>query len=181
MKKKTITRIIIFFVITAVGLSWVLTYQEYGKLNEIKQNYQTLPEFDFYSFDSDELIPAKFKEGMNTMILFFEPDCDYCLFELKALKKDIGKFKNTQIALISSASIDSLRQYKKQYDFSFIPNVNMYYADESQLINNFRNFIVPSIYIYNTNNELIEEFIGYTKMSELINSLESKNDKSSSH
>ncbi len=168
MNKKVLTRIIILLVVAGIVLIWVLSYNKYNKIQEIKENYQSLPEFNFYSFDNDTLLPASLKEDMYTVILFFDPHCDYCALELNALEKDIEKFEGVQIALISPVVVDTLRLYKKQFDFTAMQDVDMYYAEEEYLVKKFRNFGVPSTFIYDPDNKLIQEFLGFTKTHDIL-------------
>lgn len=105
---------------------------------------------------------------MPKVILFFDPYCDYCALELYALQESIDKFEGVQIALISPAVADTLRTYKTQFDFTSMPNVEMYYAEGDHLEEKFRNFGVPSTFIYNPDNKLIKEFIGFTRTDEIL-------------
>lgn len=168
MNKKKLTRLVLLFITIGIVSIWVLSYNKYHRIQETKENYQSLPDFTFYSFDQDTLIPASLKNDMKKVIIFFDPHCDYCALEINALEKDITQFRGIQIALISPAQPDTLRLYKKRFDFTNMPDVGMYYAAEEHLIEKFRNFGVPSTFIYNENNLLIKEFIGFTKMDEIL-------------
>ncbi len=164
MKKKIIISIIILIIATI----WVLSYKLYVKSEEKKEHYQTLPNFTFYSLEKDSLEKASLQKNMYSVIIFFDSHCDYCQLELKSIEKNIDKFKDIQIAMISSQPADTIKTFKKQFNFSAIPNTGMYYADLKELVEKFIKYSVPSVFVYDPEGKLAQQFTGYTKTDKIL-------------
>jgi peroxiredoxin len=164
MKKK----IIISAIIIIIATIWVLSYKLYVKNEEKKEHYQTLPDFAFYSLEKDSLEKASLQKNMYSVLIFFDSHCDYCKLELKSIEKNIDKFKDVQIAMISSQPADTIKAFKKQFNFSAIPNTGMYYADLKELVEKFIKYSVPSVFIYDAEDKLAKQFTGFTKVEKIL-------------
>ena len=169
MKKK----IIISAIILIIATIWFFSYKQYIKDEKNKEQYQTLPNFTFYSIEKDSLEKATLQKNMNSVLIFFDSHCDYCKLELGAIEKNIENFNNTQIAMISSQPVDTIKLFNKQFNFSLSQNAGMYYAKSEELVEKFTKYSVPSVFIYDKNNKLLQQFTGFTKVEKILEVLNS--------
>ena len=105
------------------------------------------------------------------VILYFNSKCEFCNFDIQNILKNNNLFKRSQILLVSSEDINTI---KKSYDVSDYSNISLYYCDKDTFYKLFKTDRTPSIYIYNKKKFLIKKFIGETKI-QLIDSILNSN------
>lgn len=105
------------------------------------------------------------------VILYFNSKCEFCNFDIQNILKNNNLFKRSQILLVSSEDLNTI---KKSYDVSDYSNISLYYCDKDNFYKLFKTDRTPSMYIYNKKKFLIKKFIGETKI-QLIDSILNSN------
>jgi len=168
MNKKFLKWGIIAVVVIVIAFAWIVSYKKYQQKEALKQGYQALPELSFYSIESDTIQPAVLYNDMYSVIVFFNSHCDFCKLELSSFKKHSSEIENIQFAFISSQPVDTLRNLKTKFDFSEMVGVGIYYAEETKIKEAFGTFGVPSMFVYDTDNKLVKQFNGFTRINEIL-------------
>ncbi len=129
----------------------------------IHSKIQTLPRAKVYDLDSSSLsLPPS-----ALAIIFFNPSCEHCQYELKDLKKDELLFSKKEIILLSSETISTIKKTAEEYGLASLPNFQFAKINAADVFDTFGPVTVPHIFIYGADHKLIKEFKGETKI-ELI-------------
>ncbi len=91
-------------VIIAVFLSYMFfrIHHKIEKKDEIAQRIKSIPKFSFFNvLNKDIFTDDSIKNGDPCLIIYFNPDCEFCQHEAKQLSANIQKFSNVQILMIS--------------------------------------------------------------------------------
>jgi peroxiredoxin len=109
-----------------------------------------------------------FVRGLNgkMILIFFNPDCDHCQNEAKAIAENKRSFEEYQLYFISSDSVQNVQKFASDYNL-LEPNYHFSTAEGMDVYNAMGPLpSVPAVFIYN-NRKRVKEFLGETKIEEL--------------
>ncbi len=160
----------VVLVIVAGFLSYMF-FQIHHKIVQkdvIAQRIKRIPKFSFFNvLNKDIFTSDSIKKGEPCLIVYFNPDCEFCQHEAKQLSANIQKFQNDQILMISYVKIDKILKFRKNYHLQG-KNVTFLKDSNDQFIDDFGEASIPSIFIYNKDRQLTHHFIGETKMEAIL-------------
>ncbi len=133
----------------------------------VKTNMQTLPDFNFYNLDSVAVSANIVNKGRPVCIFYFNADCEFCQYEAREISKNIALFKDAQILLVSFNTIADIKKFALDYKLNY-PNVVFLQDPNFQFSTWFGKTGVPSVFIYDAQHRLINEFHGETKIEAII-------------
>ncbi|WP_259067202.1 peroxiredoxin family protein [Mucilaginibacter sp. X4EP1] len=119
-----------------------------------------LPAFTFYNLDSTRFSNINLGIGVNTCIIYFDPDCDFCESEISSIIANITAFKNTQLLLISFNSPEKIRAAEQKFKLNQFKNIRLLWDKDVQFDSLFGKSIIPSTFIYNKDQLLLKEYHG---------------------
>ena len=134
--------------------------------------FPTIPQFtvskapDSTSFTRDNL-----KKKVNTIFFLFSPECGHCQFETGEITKNIKKFKNAQIVMITYFPWEQMMPFYKQFKIANYPQITMA-RDNNYFFPTFfklRNF--PSTFIYDNKGNFKKAFDGAVKIEDILQEL----------
>ena len=96
----------------------------------------------------------------NVALILFQPDCDHCQREAADISRNIDGFKDFQLYLISSAPLEEVIQFAREYDLESREQVHLGTTTVSEILRNFGPIDAPSIYLYGKDGRLIQSFNG---------------------
>ena len=100
------------------------------------------------------------------ILIFFNPDCDHCQNEAKAIAENKGLFKDYELYFISSDSAHNITKFAADYGLNE-PNMHLGRAEPMDVYRAMGPLdAVPAIFIYN-NRKKVKEFKGETPLAEL--------------
>ncbi|MFN5171160.1 MAG: TlpA family protein disulfide reductase [Cyclobacteriaceae bacterium] len=100
-------------------------------------------------------------------IIFFDPDCESCKYELQDLKENEMLFKNKKVVLLSTLSIRTIKKVAQDYGLTDADFANFAKIDANDALEAFGSVALPYILIYGANGQLVKEYKGETS-AELI-------------
>ena len=134
--------------------------------------FPTIPLFtlakasDSTSFTRDDL-----KKKVSTIFFIFSPDCNHCQYETGEIIKNIKKFKNAQIVMITYFPWEQMMPYYRQFKIANYPQITM--ARDNNyffpIFYNVKNF--PSTFIYDNKGNFRKGFDGAVKIQDILNEL----------
>lgn len=127
-----------------------------------------LPNFTFFTVDGNKIDNTVVKNGENVFLVFFDPECDFCMNEIKEITQNIEKIPQTKVILVSEAETEKIRLFIKNFSLSSYPNIVTLHDKANTFRKLFGSVMVPSLFIYNRNRKLIKEYHGETKFSSLL-------------
>ncbi len=134
--------------------------------------FPTIPTFvlakapDSTSFTRDNL-----RKKVNTIFFIFSPDCGHCQFETGEMIKNIKKFKDAQIVMITYFPWDQMMPFYSHYKIGNYPQITMA-RDNNYFFPTFfkvKNF--PSTYIYDKKGNFKKAFDGAVKIEDILKEL----------
>jgi peroxiredoxin len=143
------------------------TFQIINKKRERMEHITQLPKVSFLTIDERTIYLDNTQNF--TVLLHFNSQCDVCIEELKQIIEAIDEFKQTEIIMASSESLDSIRNLYNNLDLKKYSNISMVKANNS-LYESFGTLSIPHIFIYRQG-KLISEFRGKTDINLVLNSL----------
>jgi hypothetical protein len=96
----------------------------------------------------------------NIALILFQPDCDHCQREAEDIRRHITGFKDFDLYLISSAPIEEVIQFARQYDLESNSRVHLGTTTVPDILRIFGPIDAPSIYLYGKDGKLIQSFNG---------------------
>ncbi|MDR3062092.1 MAG: peroxiredoxin family protein [Dysgonamonadaceae bacterium] len=174
MEKKIFRSIIYGVIFCLFSLLGLYCFEKINKKNLIKKNILSFQNFCAFSINNNQNFCTKSLPKQPIIILFIHPECDFCIEEIKQLKESQVKFKNTSILLITSASLKQVIDFYSEQNLAQLNNVQLLLDKELKISNSFGINIIPSVFVYNTDKELIFSHKNEIKIETLIRYLSEK-------
>ena len=109
-----------------------------------------------------------FKRDTPSVFIAFHPECEHCQYEAKSINEKQAAFQNIQFVLFTSASDSVMRSFSKIYGLDTLKNVTVLSDSTGELRRLFDVKKIPTILIYNAQNQFVKRFNGETKIEAII-------------
>jgi len=139
-----------------------------------QERVQALPAFQFGTLDKTIFSTNKLILDQSSLIIYFNPDCEHCQYEARAIRDSLHRFAAVNVLLVSDEPLERLQQFATEYYLAGQPNIHILYDEKRQFKDLFGTSMVPSIFIYNREQELVRHFKGETKMEAILKYLDGK-------
>lgn len=166
--RKIIKLVVLLIIAGFLSYMFIRIHHKIVQKDAIAQKIKRIPSFTFFNvLDKDIFTADSIKKGKPCLIVYFNPDCEFCQHEAKQLSANIQKFRDDQILMISYVDMDKILKFRKEYH---LKNKNVTFLKDSndQFIDDFGAASIPSIFIYNKDRKLTHHFIGETKVKALL-------------
>lgn len=131
-----------------------------------------IPDFTITNVSDSSLFSNKdLKKNVSTIFIIFNPDCEFCQHETIDLLKNINRFKNSQIVMVSFMPYKMLTQFYNQYKITSFPKITMGRDDKFFFLKFFKLKIIPSTIVYDKNGNFKKAFNQRVDMEPLLNEL----------
>jgi thiol-disulfide isomerase/thioredoxin len=163
MKKRVLTALISCILV----LFAYLGYQSYKKIETKKaftQQVKRLPKSTNFRWIGKQ-VP---NNDEPTIILFFNPDCDHCQYEAKAILEHQADFTSTNFWWVATVDGSAINNFSKKYSLGSLPNHYFAKLPAEKIVESFGSVSVPHIFIYDKTGVLQKEFRGETKIEALL-------------
>ena len=106
----------------------------------------------------------------NTPSVFiaFHPECEHCQYEAKSINEKQQVLNDINIVLFTTANDSTTHIFSKQYGLDSLKNVHIISDTTGEIRKLLDIQIMPTILIYNAQNQLIKRFNGETKIEAII-------------
>ena len=134
--------------------------------------FPTIPQFTVYKApDSTAFTRDNLQKKKNTVFFIFSPDCSHCQHETESLTKNIEKFKNTQIIMITYLPYDEMKKFYNVYHIANYPQITMARDAKFFFPVFFKVQNLPSIFVYDKKGDFKKSFEGSVKMEDILGEL----------
>jgi glutaredoxin len=103
-----------------------------------------------------------------TVILFFNPDCDHCQYEAKAILEHQSDFATTHFWWVATVDALAINDFSKKYNLVSLSNHYFAKLPAEKVVETFGSVSVPHIFIYDKTGVLQKEFRGETKIEAIL-------------
>lgn len=157
--------------IVGVALMIYFSVTKYQHKKEIAQNLQSLPAFEFKTLEGNLFTRENLQAGKKLVLIYFSPDCDYCHYEVREIKKNVSLIEknNIQLLLVSSDTEEMVKDFIAIYDLDKVGNLTIARDEKDQMNKLFGITGLPMAYIYNTDQKLEKKYRGEVKIEAFFN------------
>ena len=149
---------------TAMSILYA-TFEKLDARRLTQQKLKSLPQFALFDLDS-----ARFylNSDRKTILIYFNSECGNCQYELEEIIKNKKSFKDSDIVLISSEWISTIKSFAEKNCSSDLINIRFTKINGEQVDETFGSSLVPQIFIYGYDGALIKQFQGETKIDAIL-------------
>ena len=104
----------------------------------------------------------------NTIIVFFNPDCDHCQREAQAIQSQMEAFKKYTLYFVAPGLPADIQLFADTYHLTGYSNVFFAKAEIPDVIRILGPMSTPSLFIYSNEKKLVKKFDGETKIEEIL-------------
>lgn len=146
--------------------------QEKTEETPVYLRFPTIPQFKLAkAADSTLFTRDDLKKKVNTLFFLFSPDCNHCQHETEEIIKNIKKFKNAQIVMITYFPWDQMMPYYNHYKIANYPQITMARDNNYYFPAFFNMKTFPSTYLYDKKGDFKKAFEGAVNIQDIINEL----------
>lgn len=158
-------------IILLLGISFMLikTVKKIEQSKKIAKQIEIIPEFEFLEITTGNLFTnLHINENKPTLFIYFNTECEHCLYEAEQISKNIEQFNNYQIIMISIEEPEKLNVFAGKYKLINHSNLFILYDKNLMFEKTLGNCPFPSCFIYNKDKELVKVFKGEVKIDALL-------------
>lgn len=128
----------------------------------------TLPIFNYRNIKGDFIGNNQLKTSTPSVFIAFHPECEHCQYEAKSINEKQKALENTNIVLFTEANDSLTKAFSKTYGLDTLKNVHVLTDSTNELRRLFDIKTLPTIFIYNAQNQLVKRFNGETKIEAIL-------------
>lgn len=163
----------LFLVLISTLISTLVLAQNNNPTDKpVYLRFPTIPQFTVYKApDSTAFSRDNLSKRKATIFFIFSPDCGHCQHETEVILKNIRKFKDAQILMITHFPYNEMMPFYKHYKINRYPQITMardnnYFFPVFFKVENF-----PSIFVYDKKGNFKKSFEGSVKLEDLLKEL----------
>lgn len=166
---KTMFKLIIGCTLLGV-IGYLITNIQSGiqKKAAIEERRNNLPDFQFATLEGANFTKIDLDLTQPTVIISFMPTCHFCQYEAKAVKEHSTAFEKVNLLMVTSAPEAEALQFAEEYELKEDANVVLLTDEFHQFQAIFGTSAVPSVFIYDKQQQLVKHFTGETKMEAIF-------------
>jgi peroxiredoxin len=165
-------RIFIILSCTMIAIALLSVSMLIVKKNEAKAKQKAitaiLPTFNFQDSKGKVIDNNALQKSTPSVFIAFHPECEHCQYEAKSINERHNDLENVNVVMFTVA-IDSLTMaFSRQYGLDSLKNVHVLSDTTKAMEKLFDVNGIPTIVIYNAQNQLVKRFNGETKIEAII-------------
>ena len=134
---------------------------------------KTLPEFEFLRLDQNAFTNKDLPTGKVLFFIFFDSDCEHCQRAVHQIGEDYKSFQQTVIFMVSLDDKDKINHFMASYAprLKAQKNVIIMLDTRNQFIAKFKPLRYPAMFLYSTDNKLIDYEDNELSVFRLVNAI----------
>ena len=173
MKNKNLLKI--FAVIIPAVLIGIMIYLFVGfqkKKEEVKV-LENIPTFSVKDINGNDVTQNNLPIG-NKVLVYFNPECEYCQAEMKELSLVNEKHKNIQWIMFTDKPLKEIRKFAEIYQLDKTENIKWCNDPKSEVYMKFGMSGIPYFLGYNEENKLVHRSTGAIKIEKVLADFDGK-------
>ncbi|RAI99758.1 cytochrome oxidase Cu insertion factor (SCO1/SenC/PrrC family) [Chitinophaga skermanii] len=135
------------------------------------RKYPTIPAFPLYTVDNKPFDKSRLKKNKPTVVFIFSVECDHCRIMTEEIQKNIAKFSNSQILMITPFKVDRMKEYYDEFKIGNYKNITMVSEPTRQIMRFYDLHYFPGVYIYDKKQSYTKGWEGGVKLETLLANL----------
>ncbi|MEQ9425573.1 MAG: hypothetical protein RJQ09_14205 [Cyclobacteriaceae bacterium] len=131
---------------------------------------EKLPQFNFYGFESEDVTDTWFRNDRPLIIFYFDPTCSHCEVQAQWVTEELGALAGIDLLWIAWEENEALAEFKVKY-FPSVENVYFGQDLDAKFDGIFGFSEIPTVFVYNAQNQLLKKFNNETKPRRLLKEL----------
>lgn len=128
-----------------------------------------LPSFKLLLTDSTTVVNTKdIHTGKPIILMYFSPDCEHCQEQTKNILKNMSELKDTQIFLLSPASLSEIKAFYSSFHLASYKNIFVGRDFEYAFYPLYKSPNFPCTAIYDSKKKLVKLFKTEIDISQII-------------
>lgn len=168
MKKRLIIILSCIMVATALLSVTMLAIRKNQEKEKQKEMTAHLPVFNKRNIKGNIIDNNQLKENTPSVFIAFNPECEHCQYEAKSINAKQHELQNINIVLFTSASDSLTKVFSKTYGLDTLKNVCVISDITGAMERQFDVKAIPTVFIYNAQNQLVKRFNGETKIEAIL-------------
>jgi peroxiredoxin len=130
--------------------------------------YPIIPAFPLTLPDGHVISKNDLKKNIKTLVFVFSVDCDHCKHLTGEILKNMDKFKDKQILMVTPFKVDQMKTYYDEFNIQNYPNIIMASEPTRQIMYFYDIKYFPGLFVYNKKHQLVKGFEGEVKLDTLL-------------
>ena len=127
-----------------------------------------MPDFTIKNSVGTLFSKQNLRQSTPSVFIAFHPECEHCQYEAKSINEKQQVLNDINIVLFTTANDSTTHIFSKQYGLDRLKNVHIISDTTGQIRKLLDIQIMPTILIYNAQNQLVKRFNGETKIEAII-------------
>jgi thioredoxin-related protein len=137
--------------------------------------FPTIPPFHLLRLDSATYLTRDdLKKNHQTLIMFFDPECEHCKHQTTDILADFSQFKNIEIVMASYQPLSKMQEFYNYFRISDHPNIKMGRDEKWTLPTFYKIQNLPFLALYDKKGNYITHFEGNQKVDTLLNAFKAR-------
>lgn len=130
--------------------------------------YPIIPAFPLTLPDGHVISKNDIRKNIKTLVFVFSVDCDHCKHLTGEIIKNIDKFKDKQILMITPFKVEQMKTYYDEFKIQNYPNIIMASEPTRQIMYFYDIKYFPGLFVYNKKHQLVKGFEGEVKLDTIM-------------
>lgn len=139
--------------------------------NAVAEHIKTIPNFEYHNCRGGIFTRKNLKKDSPTLFIYFNTECEFCNEEAQMIDENIEKFKDIQLVFISFEKPELITAFAERHHLDHYDTINFLSDTTISFATTFDVKSLPSLVLYDKNQQLIEKIKGQTKVEILIKKL----------
>lgn len=165
----------VVIILIVIGLLGYMVYQIAGNIKarkELSEQIQSLPDFEFQVINGEVFKSSDIKVDLPVVVVYFNPNCEECQYEIQQIRDNISLFQDVQILLVSPVKKEVLLEFYDKYNLDKYSQITVLLDHKDNFHTVFGPASYPTIFIYNKLHQLIKRYKGETKVEAVLKALQ---------
>ena len=132
----------------------------------------TIPEFKIFTMpDSVAFTNRDLKKDKPLILMIFSPNCGHCQHETQLIEKNIDRFKDAQILMVTWLPYSTLEPFAASYGTKNYEQITLGYDPKDFLYGYYDVHKYPTLVVYDKKGNYVNRFDGSFEISEVWEAL----------
>lgn len=146
--------IILFALLLAGGVLLTLFFSALHEHRDKVAKIEHIPDVTLVTIDGDTFSLQSQKPSRKTAIMFFSPDCEFCMKELEGIVNARNDFSGIDWVFVTLAQREELDSFLQYYPLETIPGARICIEDKPELLMALDISAPPALFVYNADGYL---------------------------
>jgi peroxiredoxin len=168
-------RLVIMLSCALIGVLLFSVFMLILRKNQEKEKQKALtailPIFSYRNIKGNFIDNNQLRRNTSSVFVAFHPECEHCQYEAKSINEKQRDLQNTNVVLFTSASDSLTKAFSKTYGLDTLKNLSVLSDPTRAMERQFDVKAIPTVFIYNAQNQLVKRYNGETKIEAILKAL----------